>query len=80
MALQHPMEPVTEPSAHGLLPTLATGLSSVTISRTVTKACQFAGAGGGFSGHSGPVGMAVDLTALDTEATGPDESQPMGLA
>ena len=64
MALQHPMAPVTQPSAHGLLPTVATGLSSATINRRVTKACQFAGAGGGFSGHSGRVGMAVDLAAL----------------
>ena len=64
LALQHPMAPVTQPSAHGLLPTLATGLSSATISRRVTKACQFAGAGGGFRGHFGRVGMAVDLAAL----------------
>ena len=80
LALQHPMAPVTQPSAHGLLPTLATGLSSATISRRVTKACQFAGAGGGFRGHFGRVGMAVDLAALDTGATGPDESRSMGLA
>ena len=44
------------------------GLSSATISRRVTNACQFAGAGGGFSGHSGRVGMAVDLATAETGA------------
>ena len=39
-------------------------LSSATISRRVTNACQFAGAG--FSGHSGRIGMAIDLAAADT--------------
>ena len=41
-------------------------LCSASLSRRVGKACLFAGAGDGFTGHSGRVGMVIDLAAVDT--------------
>ena len=43
------------------------GLSESQIGRRVKAACQAAGLGDGFTGHSGRVGMAQDLAAAGVE-------------
>ena len=43
------------------------GVGNRTIARRVARTCLDAGAGQGFSGHSGRVGMAIDLDAAGVE-------------
>ena len=53
------------------------GLSASQIGRRVNAAAKAAGLGDGFTGHSGRVGMAQDLTAAGGGTPGADECRPV---